>query len=121
MVPRPKRRVTDNPDWKHAAPRWLLVAGCISLLALASINVRAHIAKTDETSARVADITRKVTQFEAGLDGVNCQLLDTRLDMLRFQEYAARRNKDTWFADQLRLRVTDTELSRNRHPECDKP
>jgi hypothetical protein len=43
---------------------------------------------------------------------VQMEVLDSRIDTLRYQAYIARRNKDLTFADDLEARLHDAESRR---------
>jgi hypothetical protein len=115
----PGRRIEDY-DWRVRAPRWVLIA-IIVLLAgvmpafgtLVGWNVREHVKRTEATAMRVTDIDQRTRTLEQLMPRVQMEVLDSRIDTLRYQAYTARRNKDLTFAEDLEARLHDAESRRN--------
>jgi hypothetical protein len=114
----PGRRIEDY-DWRIRAPRWVLITVIFLLLGvmpsfgmLVGWNVREHVKRTEATAAKVTNIDERMRALEQLMPRVQMEVLDSRIDTLRYQAYIARRNKDLTFAEDLDARLHDAEARR---------
>lgn len=115
------RRRDDHPDWKMAAPRWLLVIIAGVFAAVMAVNVKRHVDKTELAAVKLHNVETDVEVVKRKARAFECGLLETRVDVLTYQEYMARKNKDIGFATELKKRKETAEnLLRHRQEtrEC---
>lgn len=115
MAP-PKRRRDDNPDWKMAAPRYVLVAGTLGAMAMALTMMKAHVASTDQTVLNVRAMQQKIdeadnriTVQEQATANMCEDIRSMNITQLRWQSYMAKRQGDVVFSTRLREQAEEAE------------
>lgn len=119
------RRREDHPDWKMAAPRWVLVVGVVVGGAIATANFREFVKKTAGTAAQVGALQGRQERTERLTANMAIQIAQVRVDSLRWQVYqGAKTGVDASFLEDLRARLRDAErtlFALRRETELEEP
>jgi hypothetical protein len=104
------RRSDDHPDWKAVAPRWLLVIIAAAFVAMVSASGYEHLDESKRTVHELAAVSARTSTLERGFEDTALELAYSRVDMLSFQIYYARRGRvDQAFLADLQARLSRAE------------
>lgn len=108
---RERTRREDHPDWKMAAPRWLLVAGVTAGFLVAGANLRTLLETTSSTAAEIGPLKARMARAEHSMVTNSIQVAQVRVDSLRWQVHSSARLMpgDSAFQEDLRDRLRDAE------------
>jgi hypothetical protein len=111
-----RTRREDHPDWKMAAPRWLLVFMVGVLGTYAVINLRQYVKRNEQSTAKVVELDRRQERQERMIVFMAEQIARGRVDALRWQLNTSLRlmPADKSFQDDARDRLRDAERELSR-------